>query len=77
MSSSDSSFSIEDVSKLMGYCNSRDLVKRTLLLGSLGGGLGGSATRSSGGTTGGGGSTTTGADVAEKVLDVLALKSLY
>jgi hypothetical protein len=49
--------------------------QRTLLLGLLRGSLL-SGTTSSGGTTGGRGSTATRADVHEKVLDILALKSL-
>lgn len=50
--------------------------QRTLLLGLLRGSLV-SSTTSSGSTTGGRGGTTTGADVHEKVLDILALESLY
>jgi hypothetical protein len=48
--------------------------QRTLLLGLLRGSLLGGTTSSGG--TGGRGSTATRADVHEKVLDILALKSL-
>jgi hypothetical protein len=50
--------------------------RHTLLLGLLRSSLL-SGTTSSGGTTGGRGSTATGADVHEKVLDILALESLF
>jgi hypothetical protein len=50
--------------------------RHTLLLGLLRGSLL-SGTTSSGGTTGSRGSTATGADVHEKVLDILALESLF
>jgi len=50
--------------------------QRTLLLLLSGSSLV-SSTTSSGSTTGGGGSTATGTDVHEKVLDILALESLY
>lgn len=50
--------------------------QRTLLLLLSGSSLV-SSTTSSGSTTGGRGSTATGTDVHEKVLDILALESLY
>ena len=73
MSSSDSSFSVARVSTKV-FASSFDHVKLTLFFLLLGGGLG----RSSGSTTGsrGSGSRTSRAYVGQKVLDVLALKSL-
>lgn len=75
MSSSDSSFSVENC-QLAPCARSQYREERTLLLGLLLGGLG--LTTGSGGSTTSrrGGSRATGADVQQKLLDVLALKRL-
>lgn len=82
MSSSDSSFSVDDVSRLItarlndtGEMSSAVWGARTLLLSLLLGLLGG-GTASSGSSASGGGGTATGADVGQEVLDILAVKSL-
>lgn len=75
MSSSDSSFSVENCQLAPG-AKSQHYEERTLLLGLLLGLLG-STTGSGGSTTSRrGGSRATRADVQQKLLDVLALKRL-